>query len=870
MTHPFIPNEADATFPDQAEPDSVDFAILLLAHEGTGVASSCFVTESTSPAMSVDVTAGVVLLRGSQIQVAAQASKTIATADGSNPRVDLITVDESGTVVVTSGTAAVDPEAPAIPDNSIPLAFVFVPASDTTIEDNQINDKRVVLGDAPSVSQVFDLLHSEKPSPDTLDDEFASFALDSKWTVVSGSSGTVDPLSRTDQSTYDLVTRPGWLLIQCGSDGTEDVQLRQDVTLADGESVVLAIAPNFNMGTNRDPDSNHIQIGLGLNTSTTDIEPADTFALVWLAEADPAGMDIQGAAENTGGTSVASSQVYLPFAPGVMFARIFRDGTDYHLFYSIDGVSWSSLMGSLSGAVTTTLDRLWISVKNTASTADEPVPITAVKWIRQGGSGVDPWDPHIHQGGHPHTIMDEGVNITQRPDLDFVGSGVMVADTAVTLDDYLSSVLAHDPYLHWNMDDASGDVQDSTANNRDGTANGNPVYSVVPAPTSAAGTAITLDGTGDFFSRVWDSAFQTDFTAIVWVKGTGVDEALFTTNVDASNKRWIMTVDGSGFAAFGSGNSMIGASSTKSIDDDVWHMVALAVPASGTARLYVDGVEEATATWNNDGTGSPALKVGQTRAGQSADYTGDVGMATIIESQLSGAQVSDLYDTRAILGDVYRTQVQVGVGLDFRPSDETVHVDDQEFTGAIGGTEVVTTGTVTWVQNRSKLGLRFASISANDIAARVYPLTTTTAPLTIEAVIRPTIHTANHHQGGILFSDGTTATDSVVIAGVHRAGTIAHNRGTFTNIENTELASETPAPAWAPNPVYMRLVYVSANNWQMSISADGIIWTDFDMGDQSFTMAPTHFGVYATTWGDGTTSAISWEYLRVTESDLSL
>jgi hypothetical protein len=820
--------------------------------------------------MTVDVTAGVILLRGFQIQVAAQPDNTIATADGTNPRVDLITVDESGTVVVTTGTPAADPESPGIPDDSVPLAFVFVPASDTDIVDNQINDKRAVLGDGPSVTRMFDLLHSEKPSPDALDDEFTSNLMDPKWTVVNGSAGTVNLLSRTNQEIYDLNTRPGWLLIQCGLDGGKEVTMRQDLTLADGASVVLAVAPAWNVGENEGIASNHLQIGMGLNTSTTTIEPADTFALVWAAEADANHMDIQGSAENSGGTSVANSTQHGNANKGLFFLRIFRDGTDYHLFYSMDGTVWQSLMGTLSGAVGVELTKVWITVKNLASVTQEPVPITAFKWIRQGGSSLDPWDPHILQGGHPHTIMDEGVVVTQRADLDFVGPGVTAVDTAVTLDDYLASVLAHSPYLHWNMDDASGDVQDSTANNRDGTANGDPVYSAVPAPTAAASTAITLDGTGDFFSRSWDSAFQTDFTAIMWYKGTGVTEALLSANVDTSNKRWHMTIDASGFASFGSGNSMLGNTGTDDVSDGEWHMIALAVPASGTARLYVDGVESTTATWNNDGTGTPALRLGITRTGQADDLTGDVAMATIIETQLDGSQISDLYDTRAITGTVHRTQVQVGVGLDSRPSDETVHVDDQEFDGAIGGTEVVTTGTVTWVQNRSKLGLRFANLTAKDIAARVYPLTTTTAPLTIEAVIRPMIHTDNHHQGGILFSDGTTDTDSVVIAGVHRSGTVIHNRGTFTSVEDTELASETPAPAWAPNPIYVRLVYVSANNWQMSVSAGGIIWTDFDMGDQSFTMAPTHFGVYATTWGDASTSAISWDYLRVTESDLSL
>ncbi len=146
MTQRFLPNEADAFHANQAEPDSVDFEILLLGQRRTGVLSGCAVTESSPAAQTVDVAVGEVVETGEQISVSGQADVAVSAADGSNPRIDLISVNASGTVVVTAGTAAAQPVMPAVPATSVPLATLYVAASDNTHANNQINDKRVIVG----------------------------------------------------------------------------------------------------------------------------------------------------------------------------------------------------------------------------------------------------------------------------------------------------------------------------------------------------------------------------------------------------------------------------------------------------------------------------------------------------------------------------------------------------------------------------------------------------------------------------------------------------------------------------------------------------------------------------------------------------
>jgi hypothetical protein len=101
-----IPNQSDAGTSSQAEVDAVDFGILVAAYNGTGVVAGGAVTaQSPTANMTVAVAAGTVLINGLHYGISA-GNGTITTADSSNPRFDLITINTSGAIVVTAGTAA--------------------------------------------------------------------------------------------------------------------------------------------------------------------------------------------------------------------------------------------------------------------------------------------------------------------------------------------------------------------------------------------------------------------------------------------------------------------------------------------------------------------------------------------------------------------------------------------------------------------------------------------------------------------------------------------------------------------------------------------------------------------------------------------
>lgn len=147
-----IPNLGDAGFADQAEPDAVDFGSILGAAAGlTGVITGCAVTAQGTPDMTVAVAAGTVMVAG-VLKTVSSGNVTISAADGTNPRFDLVVADSTGAKQRRGGTAAANPVFPVPSAGDVVLAAVYVPASDTAINSNQIVDKRVTV--LPAVKQI--------------------------------------------------------------------------------------------------------------------------------------------------------------------------------------------------------------------------------------------------------------------------------------------------------------------------------------------------------------------------------------------------------------------------------------------------------------------------------------------------------------------------------------------------------------------------------------------------------------------------------------------------------------------------------------------------------------------------------------------
>lgn len=108
------------------------------------VVSGCAVTAQGSPDMTVAVAKGAVISNGSLLAVAA-GNVTVTAADATNPRIDLIVVNSSGTKACRAGTAAASPKPPARTANDVVLAIIYIPANATTITTARIQDQRCII-----------------------------------------------------------------------------------------------------------------------------------------------------------------------------------------------------------------------------------------------------------------------------------------------------------------------------------------------------------------------------------------------------------------------------------------------------------------------------------------------------------------------------------------------------------------------------------------------------------------------------------------------------------------------------------------------------------------------------------------------------
>jgi hypothetical protein len=217
-----------------------------------------------------------------------------------------------------------------------------------------------------------------KAPTDTPDDDFTADTLDGKWTLVDGASGTVDLLG-TAGNIYDLTTRDSYLLVQAING--DEFQIRQDYTLPDNSSIILALSPAVSMDGAPAITINEIWAGMALNDNDGGFN-SGTYQLLFF-----------GAASNTfrcqhyNGSTRGSTPVGACPTGQKLYLRFSRADLTYYAFMSVDCETWVP-MGSVTVAGAYT--NIWIFVDSQA-TVGTPTPIQAFDWIRLGTNSVDPW-----------------------------------------------------------------------------------------------------------------------------------------------------------------------------------------------------------------------------------------------------------------------------------------------------------------------------------------------------------------------------------------------------------------------------------------------------------------------------------------------
>jgi hypothetical protein len=216
-----------------------------------------------------------------------------------------------------------------------------------------------------------------KEPTDAPDDDFTDAALDVKWTVVDGAAGTVNLLGAAG-NIYDLGTRVSFLLVQAING--DEFQIRQDYTLPDGYSLILAINPSVSMDGAPTITNNEIWAGFSLNNNDGAFN-AGTYQAV-MFDTDTNNVRII----HWDGTVLGSTPQSLTIGHKC-FLRIARSSLTYYAFLSRDGETWIPLA---SKTVAAEHNNLWLFVDCQAAVST-PVPIQAFDYILLGSNGLVPW-----------------------------------------------------------------------------------------------------------------------------------------------------------------------------------------------------------------------------------------------------------------------------------------------------------------------------------------------------------------------------------------------------------------------------------------------------------------------------------------------
>lgn len=198
------------------------------------------VTQNGSPNMSVNVASGMALVAGTEGSKQgtyvclndATLNVTIAAADPSNPRIDLIVFKvqdaaysggtNSSSIVAVTGTPAGSPTPPAAPANSITLAQIAVAASDTSIVTGDITDKRPLLS---ALGAPIRCTSTTRPAASTVSEGQMIYELDTNkfyWTTDAGTTWVQIP-------TTDL--QPLWALKTVAESVASSTTLQNDDAL---------------------------------------------------------------------------------------------------------------------------------------------------------------------------------------------------------------------------------------------------------------------------------------------------------------------------------------------------------------------------------------------------------------------------------------------------------------------------------------------------------------------------------------------------------------------------------------------------------------------------------------------------------------
>lgn len=248
------------------------------------------------------------------------------------------------------------------------------------------------------------------------------------------------------------------------------------------------------------------------------------------------------------------------------------------------------------------------------------------------------------------------------------------------------------------------------------------------------------------------------------------------------------------------------------------------------------------------------VKTGNVFSTLTRGFDDTTAVAHLTGSVIEHRVVADDFSFRRI--DAVNDKTNINIASD--------HFDDN--VKAAAWVEVTPTGTAVWTEGADVMSVKYKDQVANDLAGLMKDLGAISYPVVVTTAIR-IMAVPNYGMAGLVFSNGVTSTSPCIWAMTYfdaNWGFIHSFRtGTFTNISSTIITERRLAllGGW----LYQRMIWRATNTWSLELSPDGVSWTDYGNGNETFALTPTHFGVGASSWGSAVDQISSFEFFNVSD-----
>lgn len=282
-----------------------------------------------------------------------------------------------------------------------------------------------------------------------------------------------------------------------------------------------------------------------------------------------------------------------------------------------------------------------------------------------------------------------GSRVSRDSQVRIKGTGQIVSREAnLELDDYDDLVLASQPLFYWKLNESAGtNANDSTSNNRDGTYQNTPLFSVPGLLAAFADTNETAtefrSAQSEYVSIAHSANFNSArFTVALWIKTTGSNMALMDRDDGGSNRYVRVGLDASGnvYATLTfTTPTTVTFTATAAINDGEPHFVVVTYDQS-KVKIYVDSIKLlSTAETRTLASPTAAWNLGRTLAG-TLHYNGVAAHAKVYDRDLSETEVRNKYQAGS--GDLSeidytrdRIKVYLGIRMPYNGTDGTPWAD---------------------------------------------------------------------------------------------------------------------------------------------------------------------------------------------------